>query len=234
MNSAIKAAVAALLPAIALAAGEGETRRRVDERLLPSSLTETQKATLANYIASVKQPDRFIPESARVVGDSSVALDPNPVPGAAIKEYLTSIVPYRSATKDKPPERVEIYWYRPNPKKGAPGVTIRRVIDLASGQPVGEAEVLFNYPTPLSREELNEAVKIAREKNEKIGDLCRDSEEGDVVVTSLVSPIKVAGAPDGTPGDRVVNLQFLKKSSMARGNVIVNLTKGAVRDPSAP
>jgi hypothetical protein len=163
-----------------------------------------------------------------------VSLDPNPVPGAEIKEYLTSIVPYRAAASDKPPEKVEIYWYRPNPKRGSPGVTVRRVVDLATGEPAGEPEILFNYPTPLAREELIEAVKIARAKNEKVEELCRDSEAGDIDVSPLVTTIKVTGVPDGAPGDRVVNLQFLKKSTAARANLFVNLTRGTVRDPGAP
>lgn len=225
---------AAALVLGAVFAGDGDTPRRIDERLLPSSLSDAQKASLAKYLASVKAPDRFIPESARVVGDGSVSLEPNPVPGAEIKEYLTSIVPYRPRSADKPPEKVEVYWYRPNPKKGAPGVTVRRVVDLATGEPAGEPEVLFNYPTPLAREELTEAVKLAREKNDKVAELCRDAEQGDVEVSPLVTLIKVAGVPDGTPGDRVVNLQFLKKSTMARASVVVNLTKGTVRDPAAP
>jgi hypothetical protein len=228
------AAATVLLAAVIASAGDGESPRRVDERLLPSGLNDAQKAKLANFLASVKRPERFIPESARVITEAPVALDPNPVPGAEIKEYLTSIVPYRAQAKDKPPEKVEVYWYRPNPKKGAPGVTVRRVVDLSTGDPVGEPEVLFNYPTPLAREELDEAVKIARDKNEKVTELCRDAERGDVEVTPLVSPIKVPGLAAGAPGDRVVNLQFLRKSTMARVSVLVNLTRETVRDPGAP
>jgi hypothetical protein len=219
--------------ALCLLFGADEARR-VDEGLLPSGLSDKQKTTLAGYLAAVKKPERFIPESARVVGEGTVSLDPNPVPGAEIKEYLTSIVPYRPTAKGKGPEKVEIYWYRPNPKKGSPGVTIRRVVDLATGEPAGEPEVLFNYPTPLSREELSEAVNLARDKNDRVGELVRDAEQGDIVVSPLVSLIKVAGTPDGAPGDRVVNLQFLRKSTTARANVVVNLTQATVREPGAP
>ena len=212
-------------------ARRGPPRRRT----APSaSLSDSKNTTLANYLANVKKPDRFIPESARVVGEGPVSLDPNPVPGAEIKEYLTSIVPYRPTAKDKPPEKVEIYWYRPNPKRGLPGVTIRRVVDAGDGRAAGEPEVLFNYPTPLSREELVEAVKLARDKNAAVGELVRDAEQGDVVVSPLVTSIKVSGTPDGAPGDRVVNLQFLRKSTAARANVVVNLTRGTLRDPNAP
>jgi hypothetical protein len=221
-----------LAPGISPAA-DGDARR-IDERLMPSGLTEHQKTSLVNYLSSVKKPDRFIPESARIVGEGSGSLDANPVPGAEIREYLTSIVPYRPTAKDKSPEKVEIYWYRPNPKRGSPGVTIRRVVDLSKGEPAGEPEVLFNYPTPLSREELVEAVKLARDANTKVGALYRDAEQGDVLVSPLVTSIKVAGAADGNPGDRVVNLQFLKKSTTDRANVVVNLTRGAVREPGAP
>lgn len=235
MYRALALAAACLLFGLAqIHAGQAEARGRIDEKLLPSGLTENQKTTLATYLAGVKKPERFIPESARVVSDGTVSLDPNPVPGAEIKEYLTSIVPYRAQSKDKPPEKVEVYWYRPNPKQGSPGVTVRRVVDLATGKPDGEPEILFNYPTPLAREELGDAVKIARAKSDKVTELCRDAEEGDIVVSPLVTLIKVTGAPYGTPGDRVVNLQFLKKSTSDRANVIVNLTKGTVYDPATP
>jgi hypothetical protein len=234
MRCAVALYAAFVLPGFASArAGEGDVNSRIDERLLPSSLTDAQRATLANYLASAKRPERFLPESARVVGASGVPLDPNPVPGAEIKEYLTAVVPYRPAAKDKPPDKVEVYWYRPNPKKGSPGVTVRRVVDLATGEPTGEPEVLFNYPTPLSREELAEAIRLAREKSEKVAGICRDAEPGDVEATPLATTIKVAGAPDGAPGDRVVNLQLLRKSTLGRVAVIVNLTSGAVRDPGA-
>jgi hypothetical protein len=228
------AAACLLLGSAGSPAGDESARGRVDEKLLPSGLTEHQKTTLSNYLAGIKKPERFIPESARVVGEGTVSVDPNPVPGAEIKEYLTSIVPYRAQAKDKPPEKVEVYWYRPNPKRGSPGVTVRRVVDLATGKADGEPEILFNFPTPLAREELGEAVKVARAKSDKVSELCRDAEEGDIVVSPLVTLIKVAGAPYGTPGDRVVNLQFLKKSTSDRANVIVNLTKGTVHEPGAP
>jgi hypothetical protein len=232
---AAKGLTAALLFGTAIAlAGEGDPPRRVDERLLPSGLTDKQKTTLANFLAGLKKPDRFIPEPARVTGEGAGSLDPNPVPGAEIKEYLTSVVPYRRAAPDKPPDRVEIYWYRPNPKRGSPGVTVRRVVNLETGDQVGEPEVLFNYATPLSREELAEAIKLARAKSDKVEELCRDAEQGDVEVSPLVAPIKAAGVPDGTPGDRVVNLQFLRKSTTARASVNVNLTKETVRVPGAP
>ncbi len=232
MYAAKGVAVALMFGAAALA-GDGPPRG-VDERLLPAGLGDKQKANLATFLAGVKKPERFIPESAKVVGEGAVALDPNPVPGAEVKEYLTSVVPHRPRAKDKPPDRAEVYWYRPNPKRGSPGVTVRRVVNLETGQEVGEPEVLFNYPTPLSREELAEAVRLARAKDEKVAELCRDAEEGDVEVTPLVSQVKVAGVPEGAPGDRVANLQFLKRSTAARASVFVNLTRETVRAPGAP
>lgn len=227
------AAATLLLGAAVVFAGDAPVRR-VDERLLPTGLGEKQKATLVDFLASVKKPDRFIPASAKIIGTGALSLDPNPVPDAEIKEYLTSIVPFRPQAKDKPPDRAELFWYRPNPKRGLPGVTIRRVVNLESGEQVGEPEVLFNYPTPLAREELVGAVKIARAKIEKLNELFRDAEAGDVEVVPLIEQIKVSGAADGAPGDRVVNLQFLKKSTAARASVNVNLTRETVRDVSAP
>ena len=55
-----------------------------------------------------------------------------------------------------------------------------------------------------------------------------------MVVSPLVATIKVTGTPDGAPGDRVVNLQFLRKSTGTRAHVVVNLTRATVRNPDAP
>jgi hypothetical protein len=219
---------------VCAALGADEARPRVDDRLLPAGLTDKQKTALGDFLASVKKPDRFIPESAKVVGAGSLTLDSNPVPNAEIKEYLASVVPYRTTGREKTPSKVEIYWYRPNPKAGAPGVTIRRVVDLTTGEEVGAPEVLFNHPTPLAREELIAAVRLARAKSDKAKAFLGDSEPDEFEFTPLVNQIKVTGAADGSPGDRVVNLQILKKSTGDRLSVNVNLTKESVRAPGAP
>ena len=47
-------------------------------------------------------------------------------------------------------------------------------MDLTTGNQVGATEVLFNSHTPISREELAEAVALAREKSAAIQGLYAD------------------------------------------------------------
>jgi hypothetical protein len=206
---------------------------RADDSQLPANLTDSQKANLKKFLAAVAKPKRFLPEKARFVGAVPDNLDPNPVPGAEVKEYLAAVVPFTAAEK-KGPEKAYVYWYRPNPKQGAPGVTVRRVVDLTTGEAVGEPEVLFNHATPLSREERDEAIRLAREKSPAVRDLYAGADEKDIEATPLVQVITATGQPEGSVGDRVVTLQFRKRSTNQRVNLVVNLTKQTVRDPNAP
>ena len=207
---------------------------RADDSVIPANLTDTQKANLKKILAAEEKPKRFIPDKAKFVGSPPEGLDQAPMPGAEIKQYLAAIVPYTTTDPKKSPEKAYVYWYRPNPKQGAPGVTIRRVVDLNSGQLVGEPEVLFNYATPVAPEERTEAIRLAREKIPAVRDLFTDADEKEIAVDALVQVITTTGLPEGAPGDRVVSLQFRKKNSTKRTTVMVNLTQQTARDANAP
>src|SRR5262249_18602820 len=158
-------------------------------------------------------------------------VDLNPGPGE-VKEYLSAVIPHEAADRRKGPDKADLYWFRPNPRKGSPGVTVKRVVDLGTGMQVGDPVVLINYLTPLAPEELSDALRIAREKSAAARALYAGREAQDVEVASLVHRITATGQPDGTPGDRVVNLQLRAKRTGQRASVMVNLTKETVRDVS--
>src|SRR5437868_553832 len=70
-----------------------------------------------------------------------------------------------------PPTRVDVYYYRPNPTQGKPGITVKHTVDLTTGRQVGDTEVLLNHHSPIAREELADAIKLAREKVPAVGEL---------------------------------------------------------------
>src|SRR5262249_7849282 len=119
-------------------------------------------------------------------------------------------------------------------KQGSPGVTVRRVVDLGTGEAVGEPEVLFNHATPLTREERDEAIKLAREKVPALKEFYAGAHEKEIEGAPLIPVTTASGQPDGSPGDRVVSLQFRKKDAPRRLTVMVNLTQQSARDANAP
>ena len=156
---------------LALAVGAAGLAGRADDRLIPADLSDAQKANLKKGLAAVEKPKRFVPERARIVGNTPDGLDLDPAPGAEVKEYLASVVPHAAADRKKGPEKADLYWYRPNPKKGLPGITVRRTVDLTTGELAGGPEVLFNHATPLAPEERDEAVAMARKKVPAVAEL---------------------------------------------------------------
>jgi hypothetical protein len=207
---------------------------RADDRVIPADLGDGQKANLKKFLASREKPKQFLPEGAKVVGAPAEGVQLGTPQGAEVKEYLAAVVPHVAADRKKGPEKADIFWYRPNPNKGSPGVTIKRTIDLTTGEPVGPPQVLFNHATPLAPEERDEAVALARKQSRPVAELYNGAEEKDVEVAALVQVISAAGQPDGSPGDRVVSLQFHRKGTKQRAQVMVNLTKQTVRDPNNP
>lgn len=201
---------------------------------IPDSLTPKKKQALEKFLAGLEKPRRFIPEKAKVVSlpaAAPVAIDLSPpVAGEKVNEYLAEILPQRAADRDKGPDRVDVYWFRPNPKKGAPGVTVKRVVDLNTGKQVGDTEVLLNYAAPLTREEEAQAIRLAREKSAKVKRLYKGVKEDAVQVGALFQQISAKGVPEGAPGDRVVTLEFRRKKSDDIVRVTVNLTQETLRE----
>src|SRR5262249_8944498 len=183
---------------------------------------------LTKFLSSLARPKRLIPEGSRAVGFA--ALSPEMTREGTIREHLTAIIPERPTAAQPEPRRAEIFWYRYSPTKGKPGVTVKRVVDLSSGKQVGETEVFADYPTPLARAEVNEAIQLAREKSEKVKALYRQADTSNVRVDDLLAEYG-AGAPGfAGPGDRVVNLQFHDENAPGFVSVEVNLTRRTVAD----
>ena len=88
-----------------------------------------------------------------------------------IKQYTVQIIPHRPVPDQEEVQRVDVYYYRPNPERGKPGITVRHTVDVTTGKQVGATEVLLNHHTPLSREELDEAVALAKDKTPAVQDL---------------------------------------------------------------
>jgi hypothetical protein len=207
-----------------------------DKGLVPPGLPKEQQENLLNFLRQHEKPDRYVPEGARVVGPEGKVVDAPPVrepeKPAAIKQYTVQIVSHRPVPGQEEVKRVDVVYYRPNPEKGKPGITIKHTVDLATGKQVGPTEVLLNAHTPLSAEEVDEAVALAREKSPAVAELYKGREKGAVrweYLQLLVNRKHEAHEP----GDRAVRLVFQAAPAGDQPapepvRVIVNLTKGVV------
>jgi hypothetical protein len=199
-----------------------------DDSLIPSELNRDQQQNVKKFLSSLAKPKRLIPEGSQAVGFA--ALSPEMTREGTIREHLTAIIPERPTAAQPEPRRAEVFWYRYNPIKGKPGVTVKRVVDLSSGKQVGQTEVFADYPTPLARAEVKEAIQLAGEKSEKVKAFYRRADSSNVRVEELLAEYG-AGAPGfAGSGDRVVNLQFLDVTVPGFVSVEVNLTRGTVAD----
>ncbi|MEW4566617.1 hypothetical protein AB1L88_02000 [Tautonia sp. JC769] len=115
------------------------------------------------------------------------------------------------------------------------GVTIRSRIDAESREVVS-VEKLRAYPTPLAPEELEEAMKLAREESDAVQGLFEEARDDGPKVTHLVP---VISDPDNPRfGSRIVLLQLRLRPEPGadeppgRGlTVEVNLTDRMVSNP---
>ena len=181
-----------------------------------------------------EKPDRFMPADAKLVGSppANVNLPRERVPGQPIKQYMVQITPHRPVPGQEEVKHVDVYYYRPHPEKGKPGITVRHTVDMTTGSQVGPTEVLLNHHTPIAREELAEAVALAREKSSAIGALYKEREKNTVHWEYLQLLISRKFGPH-EPGDRAIRLVFRApavkdQAPTAAIPVIVNLTKGVV------
>lgn len=218
------AALFALLPALMAA----------DERTLPASLPKDQRSNLLRFLTEHEKPSRYVPKGAKVADAAPPAADTaiTATKGRPIKQYTARITMHRPVPGHEQVTKADVYYYRPNPEKGRPGITVKYTVDLTTGQPVGEAVVLTKAHTPVSREELAEAVAAAREKSEAVKALYKGRQPGDVRWEYLQMKINRKSA-QFEPGDRVVRFVFTANPDEA-GNaptpvrVLVNLTKDLV------
>jgi len=141
------------------------------------------------------------------------------------------ITPHRAVPDQEQVTKADVYFYRPNPEKGKPGITIKHTVDLTTGKQIGETEVLTKAHTPVSREELAEAVEAVKDKSEPVKALYKDRDPGDVKWEYLQMKIN-RKSEQFEPGDRVVRFVFtanpVGNQEPVPVRVIVNLTKDLI------
>ena len=207
--------------------------RAADDPVLPPQLTKPQRENLLRFLKQHEKPDGFIPRGARVVGSQPPNADAGnaKAPAKPVKQYMVQITPHRPVPGEEAVTRVDVYYYRPNPDKGKPGITVKHTVDVTTGKQVGDTEVLTNHHTPISRDELAEAVALAREKSPAVTALYEGRDEKAVQWEYLQLMINRKHG-ENEPGDRVVRLVFSaaakEQVEPAHVAVLVNLTKGVV------
>src|SRR5262249_32138350 len=134
-----------------------------DKNLIPPQLSRSQQENLLRFLDKHEKPDRYVPQDAKVVSSQpGVTTVPNveATPGSLIKQYTVQITPHRPVPGQEEVRQVDVYYYRPNPGKGKPGITVKHTVDVTTGNEVGQTEVLLNHHTAMSREEVSEAVAL--------------------------------------------------------------------------
>jgi hypothetical protein len=205
-----------------------------DRELIPPQFSKQQRDNIAKFLDAHQKADRFVPKDAKLVDAPPAGIEGNadPKPGQTFKQYTVQIVSHRPVPGQEEVKRADVFYYRPNPEKGKQGITIKHTVDITTGEQVGPTEVLVKHHTPMSREEVDEAVALAREKSPDVQDLYKDREPTAVrwEYLQLMVSKKQAGLD---PGDRVVRLMY--QATPAEGQdaprpvkIIVNVTKGIV------
>jgi hypothetical protein len=203
-----------------------------DRRMLPPSLPKEQQENLLKFLKEHETPTRYVPKGAKIVdvapptGDSEITSTKD----RPVKQYTVRITPHRPVPGQEKVTRADVYFYRPNPVKGKQGLAIKYTVDLTTGKPVGETEVMTKAHTPVSREELAEAVVAAQEKSEAVKKLYEGRPAGAVRWEYLQMKIN-RKTPQYEPGDRVVRFVFTAtpiadEKPPAPVPVVVNLTSG--------
>src|SRR5258706_7202398 len=118
---------------------------------------------------------------------------------------MVQITSHRPVPGEDEVSRVDVYYYRPHPEKGKPGVTVKHTVDLATGKQVGATEVLVKTHTPISREERTEAVALAKEKSPAVKALYQRLDEK-AVQWEYLQLMVTRKSEQQEPGDRVVRL----------------------------
>jgi hypothetical protein len=205
-----------------------------EEQLIPKQFSKEQRGRIEQFLKDHAKPDRFIPADAKLVGTAPRGGEPaaEVKPGQAIKQFLVQINAHRPVPGQEQVNRVDVYYYRPNPEKGKPGVTVKHTLDVTTGKEIGQTEVLLNGRTPLAREELAEAVELAKEKSESVQALYKQFDKSAVHWEYL--QLSINRKQDTLePGDRAVLLTFRvtvpkDQAEPTPVRAIVNVTKGEV------
>ena len=223
-----------LVLAIAVALLVRHAATASDKDLLPPNLPKEQREHLQRFLQDHEKPNRYIPRDAKLVDFQPPESDKQieSTPAKPIKQYTAQIISHRPVPGQEQVKRVDVYYYRPNPEKGKPGITVKHTVDLTTGKEVGQTEVLTKHHTPLAHEELQEAVELARDKSEAVKELYKNRDKKAVRWEYL--QLMIRGKHEtNEPGDRVVRLVFTASDGKEQADsepvrVIVNLTKGVV------
>ena len=208
--------------------------RAADDPVLPSSFSKEQQANLLAFLKAHQTPERYVPKDAKAAdtAPSDADREITATKDKPIKQYIAQITPHRPTPDEPTPGKADVYFYRPNPEKGKPGLTVKHTVDLATGKQVGETEVLTKAHTPVSREELAEALAAVQAKSDAVKALYQGREAKDVKWEYLQMKIN-RKSEQFEPGDRVVRFVFTanpvegqKEPTPVR--VLVNLTKDTV------
>jgi hypothetical protein len=205
-----------------------------DERMLPASLSKEQRANLMQFLKSHETPGRYVPKGAKIIDAAPPAADAEvtATKDKPIKQYTAQITPHRPVPGEEKVTKADVYFYRPNPEKGKQGITVKYTVDLTTGKPIGEAEVMTKAHTAVSREEVAEAVAAVKEKTEPVKRLYEGRPPGAVRYEYLQMKINRKSA-QFEPGDRVVRFVFTAdplegEKQPAPVRVLVNLTKDLI------
>jgi hypothetical protein len=206
--------------------------------LIPSHLPKQYQVNLQKFLDRQAKPTTiFIPLTSEIMRlnstDAPLKLDLQV--SRPFKQYVTQITMHRPVPGKPPPDRADVYYYRIPPDAGKPGITLRYTVDLSRGVEVTPPVLLPNYPTPLAREEIDEAVRLAREKSDPVRALFQRAEDQKSVSWEYLTPYIGRKSNGHEPGDRVVSLRFRSApKGQARPESVlvwVNLTRRAVSYP---
>jgi hypothetical protein len=205
-----------------------------DDDLIPKQFSREQRENIQRFLKDHEKPKQYIPSEAKIVGGQPGATEklPEVKEGQSVKQYLVQIMPHRPVPGQEEVKRVDVFYYRPNPTKGKPGVTIKHTLDVTSGKEIGTTEVLLNGNKPLAREELSEAVELAKDNSDPVKALYKQYDKHSIHWEFLQLTINKK-QESLEPGDRAVMLTFSvtvpkDQTPPAPVRVIANVTKGNV------
>jgi hypothetical protein len=212
---------------------------QADESVVLPRLSPDQKANLRKFFdrQAQKEPRRFLPANARITAQSTGLTDldrrAEAPKGEPIKQYVTLVSKLRPVPGQPEPTKVTVYVFRYHPEVGRQGVTLRYVVDLATGEADGDPEVLTRFGAPLAKEEEEQAVTLAREKSAVVQALFAAAGKGATVGTEVLSPSLSRAAGPHVPGDRIASVRFLAGQGKEAKSVLVwvNLTRRVVTPP---
>lgn len=207
------------------------TTCQADDIILPTTLTKEQQAKLTEFLNARRTPDWYVPRDAKI-GDAPPSKADEEIKATKekpIKQYTVQITPHRPVPDEPNVTRADVYFYRPNPEKGKPGITVKHTVDLTTGAQIGKTEVLTKAHTPVSNEELLEAVARAQQQSPALKELYKGRDPKEVRWEYLQMKIN-RKTPQFEPGDRVIRFVFTALSGEGERaampvRILVNLTK---------